>query len=190
MMGPSYLGLVQWAVAADAGDDLAALAIQVSASQFHGQTYAGGSLSLETVASWLTLIAAQERRAAPLAMVRALRRLRPLLSELPLETLDERVAGAPVSWFREGLSAVDPATPYWSSRDYAAGVAKVTAPVQMITGWHDILLPWMLEDYAALQSAGRTVQLVIGPYRGVDTMSSGATRRASPRKRSRATRWP
>src|SRR6185312_3013491 len=73
MMGPSYLGLVQWAVAADAGDDLAALAIQVSASQFHGQTYAGGSLSLETVASWLTLIAAQERRAAPLAMVRALR---------------------------------------------------------------------------------------------------------------------
>jgi uncharacterized protein len=164
MMGPSYLGLVQWAVAADAGDDLAALAIQVSASQFHGQTYAGGSLSLETVASWLTLIAAQERRAAPLAMMRALRRLRPLLSELPLETLDERVAGAPVSWFREGLSAADPATPYWSSRDYAAGVAKVTAPVQMITGWHDILIPWMLDDYAALQSAGRTVQLVIGPW--------------------------
>jgi uncharacterized protein len=47
-IGPSYLGLVQWAVAPDAGDDLAALSIQVSASQFHGQTYAGGSLSLET----------------------------------------------------------------------------------------------------------------------------------------------
>src|SRR5664280_539900 len=47
MIGPSYLGLVQWAVAPDAGDDLAALAIQVSASQFHGQTYAGGSPALE-----------------------------------------------------------------------------------------------------------------------------------------------
>jgi len=53
--GPRYLGLVQWAVAAEAGEDLAALAIQVSASQFHGQTYAGGSLSLETAASWLVL---------------------------------------------------------------------------------------------------------------------------------------
>src|SRR4051794_2286067 len=75
MIGPSYLGLVQWAVAPDAGDDLAALAIQVSASQFHGQTYAGGALSLETAASWLVLVAEQERRFAPLAMARALRRV-------------------------------------------------------------------------------------------------------------------
>jgi uncharacterized protein len=164
MMGPSYLGLVQWAVAPDAGDDLAALAIQVSASQFRGQTYAGGSISLETAASWLVVIAAQERRAAPLSMVRALRRLRPLLLELPLGTLDERVAGAPVSWFREGLSTPDAAAEYWSSRDFTAGVANVTAPVQMISGWQDILLPWMLEDHAALQAAGRDVQLVIGPW--------------------------
>src|SRR3954452_7810245 len=53
MFGPSYLGLVQWAVAPDAGDDLAALAIQVSASEFYNQTYAGGSLSLETIGSWM-----------------------------------------------------------------------------------------------------------------------------------------
>ncbi len=84
MIGPSYLGLVQWAVAPDAGDDLAALAIQVSASQFHGQTYQGGSLALETAASWLVLVAVQERRLAPLAMARALRRLRNLFAQLPI----------------------------------------------------------------------------------------------------------
>src|SRR5436305_9880117 len=84
MIGPSYLGLVQWAVAPDAGDDLAALAIQVSASQFHGQTYAGGSLSLETVASWLVLVAGQERRLAPLAMARGLRRLGALSADVPV----------------------------------------------------------------------------------------------------------
>src|ERR1700760_832420 len=65
MLGPSYLGLVQWAVAPDAGDDLAALAIQASASQFHGQTYAGGSLSLETAGNWLVLLAGQEGGVAP-----------------------------------------------------------------------------------------------------------------------------
>jgi uncharacterized protein len=164
MIGPSYLGLVQWAVAPEAGDDLAALAIQASASQFHGQTYPGGSLSLETVASWLVLVAAQERRLAPLAMARGLRRLPVLLSELSLADLDERATGAEVAWFREGLASTEREDAYWATRDYAAGVEKVTAPVQLIGGWQDIFLPWLLEDFRALQAARRTVQLIIGPW--------------------------
>ena len=164
MIGPSYLGLVQWAVAPEAGDDLAALAIQVSASQFHGQTYSGGSLSLETVASWLVLVAAQERRLAPLAMARGLRRLPALLSELSLADLDERATGAEVAWFREGLASRSREDTYWAKRDYAAGVEKVAAPVQLIGGWRDIFLPWLLEDFSALQAAERNVQLIIGPW--------------------------
>jgi putative CocE/NonD family hydrolase len=164
MIGPSYLGLVQWAVAPGAEEDLAALAIQVSASQFHGQTYAGGSLSLETVASWLVLVAAQERRFAPLAMMRTLRRLPPLLAQLPIGELDAHATGAEVAWFREGLANQSRADPYWVVRDFAAGVGEVTAPVQLIGGWQDIFLPWMLEDFQALQAAGRKPRLTIGPW--------------------------
>jgi putative CocE/NonD family hydrolase len=164
MIGPSYLGLVQWAVAPEAGDDLAALAIQVSASQFHGPTYAGGSLSLETAASWLVLIAAQQRRLAPLSMIRDLRRLPVLFSELPLIGLDERATGTEVAWYREALRSPGRENAYWVTRDFAAGVAKVGAQVQLIGGWYDIFLPWMLEDFAALQAAGRPAQLVIGPW--------------------------
>lgn len=164
MIGPSYLGLAQWALAPDAGEDLAALAIEASASQFHGQTYAGGSLSLETAASWLVLVAAQERRLALLAITRELRRLPALFSELPISEFDERATGAAVTWFREGLAHSERDDPYWVARDYAAGVAKVTAPVQLIGGWHDIFLPWMLEDFSALRAAGREAQLVIGPW--------------------------
>ena len=164
MIGPSYLGLVQWAVAPEAGDDLAALAIQVSASQFHGQTHAGGSLSLETVVSWLVLVAAQERRLAPLAIARGLRRLPALFSELPLADLDERATGEEVAWFREGMASPLREDAYWVARDYAAGVEKVTARVQLIGGWQDIFLPWMLEDFGALQTAGRDAQLIIGPW--------------------------
>ena len=167
-IGPSYLGLVQWAIAPDAGDDLAALSIQVSASQFHGPTYAGGSLSLETSASWLVLVAEQERRFAPLAMARALRRLPALLGELPLSDLDLRATGGAVDWFREALANPDPAGAYWVSRDYAEGVSKVTAPVQFIGGWYDIFLPWMLEDFAALHAAGHAPQLIIGPWTHTD----------------------
>ncbi len=164
MIGPSYLGLVQWALAPDAGDDLAALAIQVSASQFHGQTYLGGSLALETAGSWLVLVAAQERRLAPLAMIRGLRRLPSLFAQLPIGELDARATGDEVAWFREALANPGRDDAYWVARDFAAGVGRVTAPVQLVGGWQDIFLPWMLEDFAALHAAGRAPQLIVGPW--------------------------
>ncbi len=163
-MGPSYLGLVQWALAAEAGDDLAALAIQVSASQFYDQTYSGGSISLENTASWMSVIAAQEGRFGPLAIERAMRRLPPLLAELPLGELDVRTTGAQINWFRDAFANPRREDEYWSVRDYSDAVPKVTAPVQFVGGWYDILLPWMLEDFAVLQDAGRRPQLTIGPW--------------------------
>ncbi len=164
MIGPSYLGLVQWALAPDAGDDLAALAIQVSASQFHGQTYLGGSLALETAASWLVLVSAQERRLAPLAMARAVRRLPDLLNQLPIGELDARATGGQVAWFQQALASPGREDPYWMVRDFAARVGEVSAPVQLIGGWNDIFLPWMLDDFRALRAAGRNPQLIIGPW--------------------------
>ena len=164
MLGPSYLGVVQWAVAADAGDDLAALAIDVSASQVHGQVFAGETLALETTASWLALVSHQERPLAIVAMARALRALPSVLSELPLAELDVRATGARAAWFRDALDLPDGDGSYWSTRDFSAGVGRVTAPVQLIGGWYDIFLPWMLVDYAALRAAGRRPQLVIGPW--------------------------
>jgi putative CocE/NonD family hydrolase len=164
MTGESYLGLVQWAVAADADDDLAALSIQGSASQFHGQSYPGGSMSLETSAQWLVMIATQERRLAPLPMGFALRRLHSVLSAASLHDLDRRATGGEVAWFREALSHPERDDAYWVERDFSAGVAKVKARVQMITGWYDAFVPWQLEDYAALQEAHGRQQLIIGPW--------------------------
>src|SRR5947209_13362245 len=66
MTGSSYLGLVQWAIAADAGEVLGGLAIQGSASQFHGKSYPGGRMALETSAQWLGMIAIPERGLEPL----------------------------------------------------------------------------------------------------------------------------
>ncbi|MDP1847436.1 MAG: CocE/NonD family hydrolase [Solirubrobacteraceae bacterium] len=164
LVGPSYLGLVQWAVAPAAGDDIAALAVQVSASQFHGQTYPGGSLALETSASWLALMAVQERRFAPVAITRAISRLSKLLHELPLADLDMLATGAEVRWFRAAMASPGRDGDYWAQRDFAQEVAQVTAPVQLVGGWYDIFLPWMLEDFAALDAAGRETQLIVGPW--------------------------
>lgn len=164
MTGESYLGLVQWAIAAEAGEDLGALSIHASASQFHGQSFPGGSMSLETSSQWLVLIASQERRPAPLPMLGRLLWLRTLLSSPSLRDLDRRVTGSEVAWFREALSARQREDAYWVERDFSAGVADVKAPVQMVTGWYDSFLPWQLEDFAALQRADRPRQLIIGPW--------------------------
>ncbi len=164
MTGESYLGLVQWAVAADADDDLAALAIQGSASQFHGQSFPGGSMSLETSAQWLVMIALQESCVVPLPMAVGLARLRRQLSRPSLRDLDELVTGGEVAWFREALSSPQRDDDYWVQRDFSAGVPEVKARVQMVTGWYDAFTPWQLEDYAALQEAERPRQLIIGPW--------------------------
>jgi len=164
MTGESYLGLVQWALAADAEDDLAALSIHGSASQFRGQSYPGGSMSLETSAQWLVMIATQQRRLVPLPMLFALRRVHSVLEKAALDRLDRRLTGAEVAWCREALSHPEREDPFWVERDFSGGVARVKAGVQMITGWYDAFTPWQLEDYAALQLDSQRRQLIIRPW--------------------------
>jgi putative CocE/NonD family hydrolase len=110
------------------------------------------------------IVGEEERRGAPIAIARTLRRLPTLLSELPLADLDEFATGERVDWYRDAMAHPRRDDAYWVARDYAAGVSKVTAPVQLIGGWYDIFLPWMLEDFCVLQAAGRNVQLTIGPW--------------------------
>ncbi len=96
------------------------MAIQVSASQFFDQTYAGGGMSLETAASWMAVMTAQESRLAPLAINRAVRRLAAPLSELPLGDIDQRATGAVVPWYREAFSHPARDDPHGAARDCSA----------------------------------------------------------------------
>ncbi len=170
MIGSSYMGLTQWAVANAADGSLGALAPSITASQFHGQAYGGGSISLDTALSWTLIIAAQERRLAPLRLIFGLRRKLPqAFDEIALGEVDALIAGEPVDFFREWFEVAAPDDPYWQARDFSADVAGVTAPVQLVGGWQDIFLPWLLEDYVALRRAGRTTQLIVGPWAHTST---------------------
>lgn len=164
MTGSSYLGLTQWAVAADAGDRLGAITPSITASQFHGQAYGGGSIALDTAMSWLVIVSAQEGRLGPLRVVRGLRRVPELLDLLPINDLDEAVVGRRLPFFAEWVQNPDAEDEYWTARDFSRGVADVTAPVQLVGGWYDIFLPWLLDDFATLQRAGRKPQLIVGPW--------------------------
>ncbi|MFG1885142.1 CocE/NonD family hydrolase [Micromonospora sp. NPDC049102] len=166
MFGVSYQGFAQWALAADAGQDLRAMVAVVTASATRDSTYAGESFALDTVLTWAELLHAQT---VPwLARQRELKRGQPRLAaaldHLPLAEADRVATGVTIPFFQEWLRQHAPEAAYWRERVFADRVARVRAPVVMVTGWHDIFLPAQLDDHATLRATGTRPRLVIGPW--------------------------
>lgn len=166
LFGASYQGFVQWAIAADAGEELGAMVTVVTASQTRDSTYAGGAFALDTVLTWTELVSAQDVPwwSRQVELKRGQPRLRRGLDHLPLVEADAVATGATVRFFQEWLHHTDPTADYWRQRVHDERIAHVRAPVAMVGGWHDIFLPWQLADYAALRAAGLRPYLTIGPW--------------------------
>lgn len=168
-VGLSYLGLVQWAIAKDAGPELRAIAPMVTASEFQRQTYPGGAFSLYNALSWIYLIANQEQTLSSLK-VRFLGDLLlgPRFNELPLASLDQRALGHHTDYFQGWLAHNQPGDPWWSTANYDQNVPHTEAPASFVAGWQDIFLPWQLRDYERLRAAGKSPRLHIGPWTHTD----------------------
>lgn len=166
--GPSYLGVTQWAIAAEAGPELKAIAAQITTSDPPATIYQGGAFALETMLRWVDQTARQERRLAMFRQRRAAARLQPLLARLPLADLDRLATGSRVSYWQDWLAHDQPADPYWATRRFSDRLAAVSAPVSMVGGWFDPFLPDMLRDYEELRGAGQEPYLLIGPWRHLD----------------------
>ncbi|MCO1597752.1 CocE/NonD family hydrolase [Micromonospora sp. RHAY321] len=166
MFGVSYQGFAQWALAADAGDELRAMVAVVTASATRDSTYAGESFALDTVLTWAELLHAQTVPwlTRQWELKRGQPRLAAALEHLPLADADRVATGVTIPFFQEWLRHHTPDAAYWRRRVFADRVARVRAPVVMVTGWHDIFLPAQLDDHATLRAAGARPRLVIGPW--------------------------
>lgn len=165
MHGPSYLGYVQWAVAAEAGPELKALSMQVTASTFRDAVNVGGTFALESALIWVDLTARMKHPLSGITtgIMSPRRARRAALSGRPLAELDRLATGEQQRFFQD-LLVNGPDTPFWDRRDFSPTVSQVPAPVNMTGGWYDIFLPWQLKDYAALRAAGHRPYLTIGPW--------------------------
>ncbi|NKZ07515.1 CocE/NonD family hydrolase [Actinomadura latina] len=170
--GPSYLGYSAWAIAAEAGPELKAMSLQITASSFRDAAYVGGAFALESTLTWTDLTHRQQR---PLGMITApltsrRRALRAARSGRPLAELDVLAGGAPMRFYQDLLANHDllggHAVPnrYWDRRDFSGTVGRVAAPVSLLGGWYDVFLPWEIKDYLALRAAGHAPYLTIGPW--------------------------
>lgn len=166
LIGLSYLGFVQWAIAGEVGADLKAMVPHVTTSDFRDETYAGESFTLDTALSWTYLMANQEKPLLQSLWSRIVtdRALAPIFKQLPLSEADMRATGKRSDFYQQWLVHNAPGDAYWRSRGFSEAVEKVTAPIHLVGGFYDIFLPWQLRDYDVLVRAGRNPYLTIGPW--------------------------
>lgn len=167
MIGGSYLGFVQWAVAADANSDIQAMVPSITSSDFNWFRYQGGSLNFESMLGWSTMMTEQAATGLhlgnPLSMWGRSRRLEQAYLHLPLKDADRVVIHRPSHVFQNALAHA-PEDEYWKPVDYSARVGEITIPICLQAGWFDLFLDWQLKDYLALRAAGRQPYLLIGPW--------------------------
>ncbi len=164
--GPSYLGLVQWAVGEDPPPSLKAMAPGVTAAGFRDAAiYPGNALALETMLTWVYQVEHQERpgRQVLRAMLAQRKRVAQGASTLPLVDADRRIVGRTVDFFQDWLAHEQPGDPWWDAVDFRAGRAQAP-PATFLAGWYDIFLPAQIDDFLAMRANGREARMTIGPW--------------------------
>jgi putative CocE/NonD family hydrolase len=166
LVGASYLGFVQWAIAREAPAELGALVVQIAPHEFRSVTYPGGSFALDTTLGWSEMVTHQER---PLRMLLRMRtgerRMAAAAGALPLLESYRGVTGPRVAFFEDWLTRTEPAdAKWWEPIDHGAALATLSAPVHLTGGWYDLFLPHTVAQYRALRDAGRAPRLLVGPW--------------------------
>lgn len=163
LVGVSYLGFVQWAVADRLPPQVKAMIPQVTESALSLEFLREDGMSLELPFEWGVMTAVQER---PWAMIRSrgqAKKTTRALHTLPLNTADVAAIGHSSKYIQDIL-AYDAKDEYWADADHSRRVASVSVPVSSIGGWYDIFLPGQLRDFQALQEAERPARLTVGPW--------------------------
>ena len=176
----SYLGFVQWAVAAFAGPELKVMAPAITSSDFNHFRFQGGVLALELNLSWssmMTEFAARGQKLSDfLSQGRRQRKLDQAYNHLPLKEADLVAVGKPSRSYQDVL-AHSPEDDYWQPVDYSQSLPNVDVPVGMVGGWYDLFLNAQLQDYRRLRETGKQPYLLIGPWYHGQPGSFGPTMR-------------
>jgi putative CocE/NonD family hydrolase len=163
LIGASYLGYVQWAVADRLPAQVKAMVPQMTESALTLEFLRKDGMSLETPFGWGIMTDGQERRGAVLRQLISGRKHARALFTLPLREADVAATGHRIPYVQDILNH-NADSPRWEGIDHSHRVADVTAPVSSIGGWYDIFLPGQLRDFRILQGAGRPARLTVGPW--------------------------
>lgn len=162
MMGESYLGATNWAVANDPPEELKTIVPIVFGTKLYGMAYQGGMWRHDILTAWMALMPSEHK----FHYVGGSRRYRRALKVRPRTEMDVAAAGEELFWFRPWLGAADPEHPYWKRDIVVAAVdtpEHTTLPVFSIGGWSDAFLGSQMETWEGLATQENSVW-VIGPW--------------------------
>jgi putative CocE/NonD family hydrolase len=156
MWGMSYLGFMQWAVAADPPPQLKALAPSFTSPQGAPRYFPDEAFGLLNTLNWVATVHPPEKR-DPKALKRA-------FLALPVRDADQVAVGRTIQFYQDVLSHPDRDDPYWQKRDFSPARETITLPVSVVGGWYDLFLRDTLDDYAVMRAANRAPNLTLGPW--------------------------
>ncbi|HET9075937.1 MAG TPA: CocE/NonD family hydrolase [Acidimicrobiales bacterium] len=176
--GASYMGLTQWAVAADPPPWLKAMALQITTARVRDIVYPGGTFALETGATWVSQLVNQEQPPGRLvwSILAGRRRMARAYTTVPLSEADVRALGRRIPFYQDWLDHHGADDPWWEPLDWSSHV-EATPPASLVGGWYDLFLPGQLEDYRRLRRAGRRARLTIGPWTHMSARGGAASLR-------------
>jgi putative CocE/NonD family hydrolase len=181
--GASYLGYVQWALAAAKPGAVQAMVPVMIGPNPYEHIYPDGAFGLEGRLTWARALDFKanwskwpwKKRLAQTRDMLGGRWLKTACMHLPLREADVAAMGQPNPVYRELLQHPHSDDPYWQQRDHSAAAARLATPVHLIGGWHDYSLRGTLSSYCALQAAGHTPYLTIGPWSHTTTGAGALT---------------
>jgi putative CocE/NonD family hydrolase len=174
--GASYLGFVQWALAADPPPELRAAVVLVGPHDFSQAAYHHGAFDLQNFLGWSDMVAHQETTRALTGLWRMAttdRRLRPALNGLPVTASARDLLGTGAPWFEGWLAHPDVTDPFWAPLQCGAALQRTTVPTLLVGGWQDLFLAQTLEQYRVLSGRGVPTRLLVGPWTHLDVGMKG-----------------
>lgn len=166
-LGPSYLGLAQWALMRDPPPELAA-AVILAAPHDLSAVWATGSFTMDDNLRFSNGVARLGQRSL------LARRLRELvgkgqgpdesISMLPLNAAGRAALGSYAPLYESWLAHPVRDHPFWDPQRFTDALDRCQVPTLLITGWQDLFLGQTLEQYHRLRERGVEVALTVGPW--------------------------
>lgn len=164
--GGSYMGQVQWAVAAELGDRLSAISTVVTTSDFQEAIHDGGGFRLQDLLVWARQLDQQE---SGHGLRNALKQrifgdpLDRIYHELPVHELDVRALGKRVDFWREWAMR-DPDDTFWEPIRFTKTIEHIKTPMSMVTGWSDFFFTYQMRDFQLLRAQASKARISVGQW--------------------------
>ena len=107
------------------------------------------------------------------ALLRLARHLRRAVRGVPVLDSYRRALGGRRPEFEDWLTHPYPDDLFWAGADAGVAADRMTVPVSLVSGWHDLTLDQTLRQYARLRRAGQEPTLMIGPWTHTSAFEQG-----------------